>query len=106
MRLPPTARGIQRNTHTLPQSPVPTGAVNPSLTGKCYDNPTCENSILPGRGKKVHDVSTVTQCHNTVGNQGAWKAAIKGTDVECFPLAAHYAGLKQREQLRLDNFFS
>lgn len=105
MRLPSPARGVQRAKHTQLQAPLAAGAVQPSLTGKCYDNHTCENSIWPGSGKKVLDNSTVTQCYNTVGGQGAWKAAIKGTDVECFPLSQHYKGLQQREQLRLDNFF-
>ena len=106
MRLPSPARGVERAEHTQPQAPLAAGAVQPSLTGKCYDNPTCENSFLPGGGSKVHEVSTVTQCYNTVGNQGAWKAAINTTDQPtCYPLATNYNGLRQREQLRLGNFF-
>lgn len=106
MRLPSPARGVQRAEHTQPQAPLAAGAVQPSLTGKCYDNHACENSIWPGSGKKVLDNSTVTQCYNTVGGQGAWKAAIRDTTEECFPLSTSYAGLKQREQLRVQNFFS
>jgi hypothetical protein len=81
---------------------APAGAVQPAATGRCYDNPTCENSILPGRGNKVLQNSTVTQCYNTVGANGAWKGeAVAGHGESCYPLAGDGArGLMQREQLK------
>jgi len=105
MRLPLLVCGIERTSPTPSQGHIAAGAVEPSLTGKCYDNPTCENSILPLRGKKVADASTLTQCFNQVGNMGAWKAeVVQNHGEECFSLFSNYDGLLKREQARAGNF--
>lgn len=104
MRLPRPVRSSERTSRTQAQPSVLAGAVTPSLTGDCYDNATCTNSILPGRGR-VQRNSTVDGCQALVGNNGAWKAAIQyDQPEECFPLATSYTGMKQRENLKVGLF--
>jgi hypothetical protein len=102
MRLPPTAPAVERQPARTAGTPA-TSAVHPAATGKCYDNPDCENSIWPGRGKRVLQNSTVQQCYTAVGANGAWKGAARHGDTPfCYPLAGEgYQGLLLREQNKL-----
>lgn len=103
MRLPTRAPAIERRRATAGDIPAQDGAVRPAAPGKCYDNPTCENSIWPGRGKRVLQNSSVQQCYTAVGANGAWKGAARHGDAPyCYPLAGDgYQGLLLREQTRL-----
>jgi hypothetical protein len=97
---------VERSRTTLANAPQTAGAVKPAATGNCYDNPTCENSIWPGRGKRVLENCTVQQCLTAAGAGGAWKGAVRSNEAPyCYPLAGDGAkGLLQREQLNVHGF--